>query len=198
MRRFTLLRVFQSIMGIFLVAGCGSDSDFSINNPSPVLEQAFSSPIPAFLTKHIADKGGQDLTAVVAVEGGASFDLKPDIANQKMTGRIDGLTKGQNYRFSLTYFVGEVKVAESGQTVFVDAKAATPLTFGAPTYFDDDQDGFTNMSEIEMGNNPNDATDRPVSDVMRLSKNYVVVDVVGTPFLAGESSSQNYNLTGGL
>jgi hypothetical protein len=198
MRRSTLFRVSQTILIIFLVAGCGADSDFSINSPPSVSEQDFSSPIPTFLTKHIADNGGKDITAVVAVEGGALFDLTPDIANKKMTGKIDGLMKGQNHRFSLTYFIGGVKVAESGQTVFVDAKAATPLTFSAPTYFDDDQDGFTNMSEIETGNNPNDATDRPVSNIIRLSQNYVLADVVSTPFLVGESSSQNYQITAGL
>ena len=176
-------------MALFL-EGCGVHS---YPTPSPVAEQGISLPFPEALQKHTY---AGLLKAEIVVDGGGAVPLIVDLTQNKITGEIGNVASGEHV-FVIRYYLGSTLVATATKKGIVTANATTVLNFLATDilYVDDDQDGFTNLAELDIGTNHLLASSRPSAERPRFSKNYVVSDTAGISPVGGVSTSTNYNLT---
>jgi hypothetical protein len=190
-------RWFLSVALALFVVGCGSGSPSSTPTTTGPSGEDFSTAIPLLLQSHTVAGSTNVLSATVSVDGGAPTALAVNLTTKTVSGQIDQLSAG-THTFVITYTVNGVNVATASGSADIVAGATRPVAFGVPRYFDEDNDGFTNLAEIEIGTNPRSATSRPASEIPRFSQKYVLSDVAGGVLVGGSSSSASYTLTPGL
>lgn len=161
----------------------------------------FSTPFPKQLEKH---RSG--LTAEVqVVKGDGTFDrtftLNIDPDAHRVSGRVDGLSLG-DYTFTIRFRINGILVATQSTSGAVTGNATTSIAFNALQFPDDDNDGFTNLAEVQFGTDHLLAGSKPPPELFRFSTSYAMSDVVGSAPIAGAStvgtsSSASYIMTSG-
>lgn len=152
---------FTSILaGLFVplfLIGCGQTGDRQAK-VGPGAADNFSSPIPAPL-----EKLRTGLNARVIVDGGTPneqiIQLQVDTQNDRVVGTIPNLPVGP-HTFEIQYFIDNILIAIAPVvTITIQANADNPVPFdgGALVYPDTDNDGFTNLNEVEIFGSAGDA-----------------------------------------
>ena len=210
-----IISVLTGLVMILVTFGCSSNVTQQETKGSPETEaiksaENFSAPIPLALSRHLVT--GDKLSAKLIIDKGTSTEktvtLKVESASNKISGTVDDLTAG-THTFDIVYYIDSggtlVEVATARQSVPVAAgpkTSPTPVTFAASDlrYTDSDGDGLTNLAELEIGTKFNDAADRPKTELLRSSQNYVLSDTMGInptegkTTVVGGSKSANYTL----
>lgn len=210
-----IICVLTGLILILAAFGCSSNVTQQETKRSPETEaiksaENFSAPIPLALSRHLVT--GDKLSAKLIIDKGTGTEktvtLTVDSAGNKISGTVDNLKAG-THTFDIVYYIDSggtlVEVAAATQRVPVAAgpkTSPTPVTFAASDlrYTDSDGDGLTNLAELEIGTKYNDAADRPKTELLRSSQNYVLSDTMGVnptegkTTVVGESKSANYTL----
>lgn len=216
---------------ILTISGCGSNTtNQKINGENKAdnskSTQNFSVPLPPSLSKHLVS--GDKLSAVLIIDKGTKSEQTRQLivnhTTNKVIGTVDDLEAG-THSFEIVYYIDsggkpvEVATAKTNATVAAGPNTApTPITFAGSDlrYTDSDGDGLTNLAELEIGTKYNDPADRPITDLLRSSQNYVLSDIQtellrsslnyvlsdtqgvnptdGKTTVVGESKSANYTL----
>lgn len=152
---FTLI-----LIGLFvplLLISCGQTGDRQ-STVGPGAADNFSSPIPAPL-----EKLRTGLNARVIVDGGTPneqiIQLQVDTQNDRVVGTIPNLPVGP-HTFEIQYFIDSILIATAPVvTITIQANADTPVPFdaGVLVYPDTDNDGFSNLNEVEIFGSASDA-----------------------------------------
>ncbi len=159
--KFPFVPVFTGMFFALFLASCGQNGDRQ-TTISAGAQDNFSSPIPAQL-----EKARTGLNAKVIVDGGTAnvriIDLQVDTQNDRVVGTIPNLP-ARPHTFEIQYFIDNVLIATAPVvTVTIQANADTPVPFdtGALVYPDTDNDGFTNLNEVEIFGSTSDAWTNP-------------------------------------
>lgn len=90
-----------------------------------------------------------------------------------------------------------VILAQAQQQLDISDSAQATLVFNKWTYADDDDDGYTNLAEWQLGTDWLDAGVTPPRESMRVSGNYLFTDQVALDPISGftgNGSSNSYNI----
>jgi hypothetical protein len=137
---------------LLALLGCGSESRSpQTTDPPP----DFSIPLAEPLARLAPEEGA--LTAEVSIDGGAPISLAVDAPNKTVTGRIENVPSGR-HTFTITFRIDGIVVAIWSSEADVILGETTSLVINPSSfqYPDDDQDGLTNLAELEAGSNPSD------------------------------------------
>ena len=175
---------------LFLLAACGQEVSTQQGAMVSETGKNFSAPLPIRLLKVF----NGTLSAEVAVDGGVPILLTIDPGGTAVSGRIDNLSPG-NHVFVIKYFIAghgnKVMIATATTNATITAEAVTAVAFSlnGMIYPDDDHDGFTNLAEVEVGTDPNNAADHPPGEWLRNSANYALNSVIGISSVVGEGNT---------
>lgn len=159
--KFPFTSILTGLFVALFLIGCGQTGDRQ-TTIGPGAADNFSSPIPAPL-----EKLRTGLNAKVIVDGGTPnvqiIDLQVDTQNDRVVGTIPNLPVGP-HTFEIQYFIDNILIATApAVTITIQANADTPVPFdaGALVYPDTDNDGFTNLNEVEIFGSASDAWTNP-------------------------------------
>ncbi|MCG3113844.1 MAG: CHRD domain-containing protein [Candidatus Manganitrophus sp. SB1] len=159
--KFPFTSILTGLFVALFLIGCGQTGDRQ-TTIGPGAADNFSSPIPAPL-----EKLRTGLNAKVIVDGGTPnvqiIDLQVDTQNDRVVGTIPNLPVGP-HTFEIQYFIDNALIATApAVTITIQANADTPVPFdaGALVYPDTDNDGFTNLNEVEIFGSASDAWTNP-------------------------------------
>ncbi|MCG3117200.1 MAG: hypothetical protein LLH30_16140, partial [Candidatus Manganitrophus sp. SA1] len=159
--KFPFTSILTGLFVALFLIGCGQTGDRQ-TTIGPGAADNFSSPIPAPL-----EKLRTGLNAKVIVDGGTPnvqiIDLQVDTQNDRVVGTIPNLPVGP-HTFEIQYFIDNILITTApAVTITIQANADTPVPFdaGALVYPDTDNDGFTNLNEVEIFGSASDAWARP-------------------------------------
>src|SRR3989338_8935066 len=186
--------------------GCGSNSTTQSTEKKPADTQSaenLSVPLPPELGRHLITDTKLTAQLIIDNDTAKPIDLVVNTTNKSVAGNIDKV-KGGTHTFEIIYYIDDVKVASVKTTEVVAAGTNNVITFlqANISYFDDDRDGFTNLAELEMGTNYNDATSKKVYELPRSSTDYILTDTMGISpsdgktTVVGQSKSSNYTIDG--
>ena len=184
--RLLITRVPLLIWVILLSISCGQDSR-EPGSGGP--QQTFTASITA--QNHLC--AGDDLTAVVIIDGGSPIPLDVDCESGTVTGVTPALTLGP-HTFVIEYSINNILVAtaETTSEVVSGGPNVVELTPDLLEFPDDDGDGWTNLAEVKFGTDHLLASSRPPFELPRSSSNYVLVDRVGNSPMVGIARSSSY------
>jgi len=182
-----------------LISGCNDAARET--NPDLPNSVDFSADIPPSLASYVSV--GALFTSELRISGTIPINLFLDLENFKVQGNTGDIFI-DTYVFELSYFIkkGSIKVMVAQSTTdvaIVVTPSAIDVKFPFITYFDDDNDGFTNLAELAAGTSWFDAAEIPVAENPRNSANYLLADkIVGNPteegsVIADMSQSANYS-----
>jgi len=198
------LGLYLAILIAIISFGCGSNSNTQSTEKKPSDTQSaenLSVPLPPELGKYvITDK---NLIAELLIDDKYIKNLDVNPTNKSVSGNIDKVKDG-THKFEIIYYIidesdNKIKVATASTNAII--AAGTKTTVGDDddrfifNYHDDDNDGFTNLAELDLKTNYNDWKSRPLAELPRHSDNYILSDTMGiSPTVVGKSESNNYVL----
>lgn len=195
----TLVTRFTLLVAAVLLHACADGArdvqDGQPNDPPSGLAQASYS-INAAELANLCTAG--KVTATLSINGGAAQNIAVDCAQKMLTGQLSGLSSG-THRFDLDLHRDSVWIIRRSAVAELPANKAVALSFGAAGYIDSDNDGYTNLAELniygQLSNAWTNAAVRPLSEIPRFSASYIMIDTVTEAFLEGRSDSADYQTT---
>lgn len=194
-------RWFRLLLGglvLLAAAGCGSGGGGGAGGGADL-----TVPLSARLATSLVAAG--QLSAEAVVDGTRVVPLTVSFATRSVSGKIPDVPEG-DHTLEIVYFINDggtrVEVARATTTVHVTGgKTVKPPIGGRALIFvDSDHDGFTDLSELELGTDFADRTSFPKAQDIRSSKDYIVADGVagtagsGLSVASGRSTSAKYTI----
>lgn len=191
------------LAAIVILTGC-STAVQDAQGPSPPPPQPQPLPQSAAASFSVApDAQGflcahGKVSATLTIDSDLPINLPVICATNTVSATLNELTPA-SHRFVIEYSLDGIAISAAYETAVLIAGTATTLNFEMLHYHDNDGDGFTNLAELlTFGVYSfawNDPTLRPLAETPRFSRDYVLVDHLGTAFAVGASGSANYQLT---
>jgi len=176
---------------LIILTACGggaSKSQLNIGSGELLIEFPYS------LERHLTDE--MEVKAVLTLDGNNTYALNVDRTTKNVTGSIDGISKG-NHTLVVEYFTIqdglEYSIVKGSIDIDIGDIEIISLTYSDLIYSDDDNDGTTNIAELELGTNPFNSKSLPSSHGAHGSTNYGFKDIPLTDsIIIGTSVSVNY------
>lgn len=163
-----LARLFLMILASFMVMAC---SQTPTNNSSGIIdsEGGLSTPLPASIS---ALYNCSDLSAELVVDGSTIVPLTINADCTAVSGTIAELTAGP-HTFIINYYLPDANgvrllIASTGETtVEIVAGEDIPINFDSSslTFPDNDEDGISNLDELDGGTDPQTSAPGQPQDV---------------------------------
>lgn len=153
----------SSLPVLLLVAGCSS-SDSSGGVTARNDDQGDGIELPVAINAGALPSNGS-LNAYISVDGGPRQALAVDLATQTVSGSLNGISTGSHQ------FLIEVVFAYDNGTEVMLGRASVTMDVGSGdnsltvnsgdynTTFDDDNDGVSNLAELNAGTDPTNPAD---------------------------------------
>jgi hypothetical protein len=172
------------LFSIFYIISCGDDSTSNSQNQGVFSHDGENMKVGLIVPEELSRSEAiiASLQAKAIIDGKTSYPLSVDSNTNQVSGIITGVPVG-THEIEIIYFISvsgkEVILCTYSNQIIVNKDAATTITIietDLDSNIDDDNDGYTNLTEVKAGRNPLSGDDFP---------NYVPTVITDFNYLGG-------------